>query len=313
MLKVLLFADPGIDDSMAIMYALLHPEIEVVGIVTGYGNVDQEQATDNVAYLLSLAEVEDVPLFSGARYPLSGEIARFYPEIHGEEGLGPIEPPVEVEGELLNFTDIFDLIDEYENELTIIDVGRLTSLAMAFILGGEEMEKVKEIFVMGGAFLIPGNATPLAEANFYGDPIAANLIMERAENLTIIPLNVSQYAIVTDEMIADITKEDYNSFTFLIEPIFDFYSEAYEELVPGLNGAPFHDVLTVVASVNPEMFDFIEKVVSVSTDPETRGQSIADFRPDENEEEPANIRIAMDFVYDDFADSFREVMKIRKE
>ena len=34
------FRDPGIDDSFAIMYGLLHPEIEIVGIVTGYGNVE---------------------------------------------------------------------------------------------------------------------------------------------------------------------------------------------------------------------------------------------------------------------------------
>ncbi|MED3127200.1 nucleoside hydrolase, partial [Bacillus wiedmannii] len=34
MKKVLLFGDPGIDDSLAIIYGLLHPEIEIVGIVT---------------------------------------------------------------------------------------------------------------------------------------------------------------------------------------------------------------------------------------------------------------------------------------
>lgn len=39
MKKVLLFGDPGIDDAVAIIYALLHPEIELVGVVTGYGNV----------------------------------------------------------------------------------------------------------------------------------------------------------------------------------------------------------------------------------------------------------------------------------
>ncbi|MGQ0437033.1 nucleoside hydrolase, partial [Bacillus sp. B-TM1] len=30
MKKVLLFGDPGIDDSLAIIYGLLHPEIELV-------------------------------------------------------------------------------------------------------------------------------------------------------------------------------------------------------------------------------------------------------------------------------------------
>ena len=37
------------------MYGLLHPDIDIVGVVTGYGNVTQEKATSNAAYLLQLA------------------------------------------------------------------------------------------------------------------------------------------------------------------------------------------------------------------------------------------------------------------
>jgi purine nucleosidase len=69
MKKVLLFSDPGIDDSLAIMYALLHPQIELVGIVTGYGNVSQKQATQNAGYLLQLAGREDIPIIEGAKGP----------------------------------------------------------------------------------------------------------------------------------------------------------------------------------------------------------------------------------------------------
>ncbi|TMW70763.1 nucleoside hydrolase [Alteribacter natronophilus] len=314
--KVLLFTDPGIDDSMAIMFALLHPDVELVGVVSGYGNVEQEQATDNVVYLLRLAGRDDIPVFAGAKFPLSGELVSYYPEIHGEEGLGPIEVPVEIEEELLNFTDLFDLIEEHGNDLTIIDVGRLTSLAMAFILGGEEiMNQVNGIFLMGGAFLVPGNVTPLAEANFHGDPIAANLIMERAENVAIVPLNVTEYAIVTDEMINEVTSQEFNAFTPLIEPIYEFYSEAYGRLVPGINGAPFHDVVTITAYTNPANFTFIEKPVSVSVEPETRGQSISDFRPEKAEDFEEEVGqdhwLAMDFNYSEFAREFTETMTTR--
>ncbi|WP_035187196.1 nucleoside hydrolase [Alteribacter aurantiacus] len=308
--KVLLFCDPGIDDSVAIMYALLHPDIDLVGIVTGYGNVDQEQATNNALYLLSLAGREDIPIYSGARFPLSGEVAVFYPEIHGEDGLGPIEPPDQIKGELLNFTDLFDVIERYDGELTIVDVGRLTSLAMAFILGGEVMEKVKQIVIMGGAFLASGNVSSLSEANFYGDPIAANLVMTRGERVTLVPLNVTDYALVTEEMIEEVTEQDFNTFTELIEPIFTYYADAYSRLVPGLEAAaPFHDVVALMVLVEPSMFDFIEKPVTVSIDPATRGQSIADFRPRAQwEGDVPVVRIAMEFTYDRFADSIIKTM-----
>ena len=64
--KVLFFGDPGIDDSFAIMYGLLHPEIEIVGIVTGYGNVEHIHAAHNAAYILQLANRQDIPVISGA-------------------------------------------------------------------------------------------------------------------------------------------------------------------------------------------------------------------------------------------------------
>ncbi|MEC2071023.1 nucleoside hydrolase [Alkalihalophilus marmarensis] len=310
--KVLLFCDPGIDDSVAIMFALLHPDIEVVGIVSSYGNVDKEQATNNAAYLLDLAGRLDVPLIGAAAYPLSGEMAVYYPEIHGEEGLGPITPPDTISGTLENFSRVFSIIDEYEGELVIVDVGRQTSLASAFILGEDVMDKVKAFYVMGGAFLVPGNVTPLAEANFFGDPIAANVVATRAHNLTIVPLNVTNYAILTDEVIDQITDQEYNTFTPLIRPIYDYYAEAYQELVLGIEGAPFHDVVTLVALTNPELFDFVEREVTVVDDPSVRGLSVADFRPLSAEEEASieGAQIAMDFNYDEYINIFIQVMKM---
>jgi purine nucleosidase len=40
------------------------------------------------------------------------------------------------------------------------------------------MKKVK-VFYHGRAFFVPGNGTALAEANFYGDPIATHLVLEK--------------------------------------------------------------------------------------------------------------------------------------
>ncbi|MDE5415701.1 nucleoside hydrolase [Alkalihalobacterium chitinilyticum] len=309
MKKILLFCDPGIDDSLAIMYALLHPNLEVVGIVSSYGNVPQEKATNNAAYLLKLAGREDIPLIGGAKGPLSGEITVYYPEIHGPEGLGPIRPPETIVGELLNYDRVFDIIEKYKGELTIVDVGRNTSLAIAFILGEEHMKKVKEYFIMGGAFLVPGNVTPVAEANFHGDPIAANLVLSKAKNVTIVPLNVTNEAIVTSEVVDYITQVPFNPFTSLIQPIFEFYADAYLELVPGMNGAPMHDVLTLSALTKPEVLQYIERPVTVQILEDTRGQSVTDFRPGW-EPEPTDLlhHVALELDYQLFIHDFVDVM-----
>lgn len=309
MYKVLLFSDPGIDDSLAIMYALLHPQIELVGVVTGYGNVTKEQGTQNAAYLFDLAGVRDIPIIGGAQGPLSGELVPFYPEIHGPEGLGPIQPPEEYKVNLLNFDEIYKIIEQYENEIIIASVGRLTDLAIAFILGGNYMSKVKAFYTMGGAFLVPGNVTSMAEANFHGDPIAADLVVEKARNLTILPLNITNKAIMTPEMVDYIVASNQTPFKSLIKPIFDYYYEAYKKNVPGIPGTPLHDVVTFSAIVNPSFFTFYKRRVRVVTSGEVRGQSIADFRP-KPDPEPIETqdRIAMEMDYKSFITDFLSIM-----
>ncbi len=142
--KVLFFGDPGIDDSFAIMYGLLHPEIEIVGIVTGYGNVEHIHAAHNAAYILQLANRQDIPVISGATKPLTEEISTYYPEIHGLEGLGPIHVPESVLSiPIYNFGSIAAILVKYGKDLTIVDVGRSTSLAIAFNLWNDLILKCK--------------------------------------------------------------------------------------------------------------------------------------------------------------------------
>ena len=312
LVKVLFFGDPGIDDTLAIMYGLLHPQIEIVGIVTGYGNVQQKQATENAAYILSLANKRDIPLISGAKGPLSGEFTPYYPEIHGPDGLGPIKPPKTIESELLNFDEVFTIIRHYGNDLVIVDVGRSTSLANAFILGGDVMNQVKAYYIMGGAFLVPGNVTPVAEANFNGDPTATNLVVEKAKNMHILPLNVTNQAIITPQIIEFITKSTNNPFIPLIKPIFNYYFQAYQKNVPGIQGAPFHDVLTMSALVNPTMFRYVQRRVRIEISGETRGQSIADFRP-KPEQQPIDTldMIALHLDYRQFIEDFVRIITRR--
>ncbi|WP_223700541.1 nucleoside hydrolase [Sutcliffiella deserti] len=309
--KILLFCDPGIDDSLAIIYALLNPSIQLVGIVTSYGNVNQEQATQNVAYLLDLANRNNIVLIGGAKGPLSGEYTPFYPEIHGEEGLGPIRPPEKIQGELLNFDTVFKIIEQYGDDLLIVDVGRMTSLAIAFNLAGADiLNTVKGFYLMGGAFLVPGNVTPGAEANFYGDPMAAKIVTASVDNGVVYPLNVTNKAIIPPNVIDKIIATNNNPFQPLMKAIFDYYFEAYKKLVPGIQGSPLHDVLTLFAITTPQAFKYVERKIFIGeTDDALRGVSIADFRPKPQEEPAENqVAIALELDYQLFLDDFIKVM-----
>lgn len=279
--NVLLFADPGVDDSFAIMYALLNPGLNIVGIVSGYGNTPKEQSVKNTAYLLSLAGREDIPIIAGAAGPLSGEPVQFYPEIHGPEGLGPIKPPDTLQDvKVHDFNKILEIVNEYKGNLIIVNVGRLTELALMFILYGDNaLKDVIAFYIMGGAFLVPGNITAEAEANFYSDPIAARIVMEKAHNVFLYPLNITNKALITPEVIDFLDENSPTPFRPLIKPSFDYYFKAYQKNIPGIKGAPLHDVIPLMAITNPEIVKYIPKRVKVEEFGNAKGKSIADFRP----------------------------------
>lgn len=307
--KVLLFGDIGIDDTVALIYAGLNQEIEIVGLVADYGNVSREDAVSNIYYVMKLFDFpKGIPVILGAEVPLTGEQPTYYPEIYGERGLGPIIPNEDPEIKIENFWEIIKIIEKYKDELIIVNIGRLTSLATLFILYHKLMKNVKEIYMMGGAFWVPGNVTTVAEANFHGDPFAVNIVLTYATNVTIIPLNATQKAIVTPGMV------DYiDSFgkTKILKPLMQYYTRFYQERDPSLLGSPVHDALTLMATIYPNMFIYESYPVTVVDKLEgpARGQSIAETRPYENlNDGKKRHRIAFDIHYDMFFHNFMSIM-----
>ncbi|WP_404468083.1 nucleoside hydrolase [Sutcliffiella horikoshii] len=313
--KVLLFADFGIDDIMAIIYAYYEKNVEIVGVVAEYGNVNKRTAIRNAKYIQRNTGRYDIPLIGGAERSMIGDPPIYYPEVHGPEGFGGYVLPEDFQENnnvFENFHQIYDIIEKYEGELSIVCVGRLTSLATSFILYPETVAKVREFFVMGGTFNFPGNVTPVAEANIYGDPYAANIVINYAKNLTIFPLNVTQKAILTADMVNEIDKinqEKNNQLGTIIKPMMDYYWQFYKSQIPNIPGAPLHDVVTLWGVFNEKEIQYEIKPVRVvtSTGP-AFGQTIGDFRDFVQLAEYPVHRIAMEFNYPSFIKRVMEVL-----
>ena len=65
------FCDPGIDDTMALLLAFFIDEIEIVGIVTDYGNVSK-MAVENAHFLTNEVKDRNIKIFGGSERPLTG-------------------------------------------------------------------------------------------------------------------------------------------------------------------------------------------------------------------------------------------------
>ena len=81
--RIIIDTDPGVDDTMAIYFALRSPQIDVVGLTTVFGNVDVDLATVNALRILEIAERTDVPVVKGAHNPLTRPYSGPVPFVHG--------------------------------------------------------------------------------------------------------------------------------------------------------------------------------------------------------------------------------------
>ena len=91
--KIIIDTDPGVDDAMAIFFALCSPELELVGLTTIFGNVHRELATKNALRLLEIAGRGDIPVAGGAADALTGAFEGPVPAVHGADGQGDINLP----------------------------------------------------------------------------------------------------------------------------------------------------------------------------------------------------------------------------
>jgi len=91
--KIIIDTDPGIDDAMAILFALAAPELDVVGVTTIFGNVETPIATRNALHLLQFAGRTEIPVAHGAERPLSLPYRGPATFVHGADGLGDIQQP----------------------------------------------------------------------------------------------------------------------------------------------------------------------------------------------------------------------------
>jgi purine nucleosidase len=210
--KIWIDADPGVDDTFALAMLFEAPDkIEVIGVSTVFGNVDVNQTTRNVKILLEAANKAHLPIARGAFEPLVISLDTS-PYVHGNNGMGdmPLPTPAMLESPFRAPQAIIKAIQDHPNEITLLLIGPLTNAAMALKLEPSIVELVKEVVIMGGAVRCPGNITPVAEANFYHDPHAAQIVMQAQWPIYLAPLDVCHYGLIPHTLLEKICNATYS-------------------------------------------------------------------------------------------------------
>jgi purine nucleosidase len=197
---VIIDCDPGTDDAIALWLALASPELDVRLVTVAGGNVGLGITTANARAVVGLTG-RAVPVVGGAGRALLADF-REEPAVHGFDGLGGVVLP---EGPPLAPGIAADAIRDVlraaaPGSVTVIGLGPVTNLALAFATEPALADRVAEIVLMSGAFS-EGNITPAAEFNAWNDPEALEMLLRLRRPLAIAPLDLTAQALVTPEVV----------------------------------------------------------------------------------------------------------------
>ncbi len=291
--------DTGIDDALALVYLMASPEIELAGIGTVSGNIDAKQAAVNTLDLLAMGGKTEVPVAVGAMDPLTHSFSGGVPHIHGHNGVGDVElPHTDRKPETESAADMLvRLAHEHPGELDVIAIGPLTNLAIALKQDPSIAELVHEVYIMGGAALVPGNLSAVGEANIWNDPEAAQAVVEAPWQVVLVPLDVTLENAFEEsdrEALAASDSALNRALADILNLYFDFYVGEY-----GRRMCALHDPLAAAIAVGQITATRAPNVPVVVDDTQGpgRGQTICDLRGQRtgtHDVEGAHVRVVLD-------------------
>lgn len=274
--RIIIDCDPGSDDALAIILALSAGlNVEAVCSVTGNGQIDT--TTRNACNILSLCGRSDVPVYRGSAVALDQQVPDTV-EAFGDDGLGGYADTIESDKHEESTPAVDFLVDyvlAHPGEVTLFAIGPCSNIAIAIRRSTEFASALNRLIIMGGA-KSTGNMSPVAEYNFWADPIAAHEVLQAGiSDVTMIGLDV------TNRIALDCEHREIIRMmgTPLAQFVYNITREGLEDNWRTRRKAvsPLHDVLTVAYRLDSNVIQTCPAFIDVVTDGIARGQSVVDI------------------------------------
>ena len=266
-LPLIIDCDPGIDDAVMLIMALISPAVDLQAITTVAGNVPLRLTSRNARIICERMGRRDVPVYAGCprpmlRKPVTAE------DFHGEAGMAGIEifePATPLAAGHAVPELIARLTAAPPASVTLIVSGPMTNLAAALVLAPACARGIGQLIIMGGGNVIGGNITPYAEFNIFADPHAAAIVFEAGIPTTVLSLDVTHTVRAEPERIARLRALP-GPYPQLMADLLTAGNVLEARWKNGLM-APMHDPSTVAFLLAPQIFETKPCRVSIVTRP----------------------------------------------
>ena len=244
---VIIDADPGIDDALAIAMAVYSNNLNVKLLTSVCGNVTIDKITKNMLDLLQALEKRDIPVAIGAEKPLARKKDNSI-QVHGKSGLGDWKfPKCELKAVKENAVEkMYEILSNSSNKITIIALGPLTNIAELLIKHPDIKTKIACVLFSGGLMLDNQNSRYFG-FNIMQDPESADIVWKSGVNIVVCPSDHGHYGYLTKEEIVKTRK--LNKTGYMFSEIFRKYKDTHVKV-----GIAIHDLCAVVMVSNPEIF-----------------------------------------------------------
>ena len=225
--RIIFDTDSAVFNDAAAALAMLLPhqdQINILGITVVAGNHTVAQGTEHMLHLLEVTGATHLPLYLGAEAPLlntprlaAKQEAEFGPiTFKGAFDAKPdLCPPhgghfATVRPQTTGAVQfIINTLEHYPNEVTIVALGPMTNLAMAFLARPDLASTVKQLVFMGGNVRVPGNTTRSAEFNIWFDPEAAAAVLRSTiPHVVMFGLDITNQAPIKQDLFNRIVTAD---------------------------------------------------------------------------------------------------------
>ena len=248
-LPVIIDADPGIDDAIALMMAIKSNKLDIKMLGASAGNIGIKDSSENCLSLLDMYDAPKTIVCAGSKTPFMrasfGKTA-----YHGKGGMGgyELEESARPLAEEKSYDMMHKILEDSPEKINIVTLAPLTNIALLLKKYPKIAEKIEKIVIMGGSIEEDGIKAPYPEFNIASDPEACEFVLNSSVPKVIIPMELGHNAYLSWQDVF------YTKRTNLTGEILEIIYRGYKDRHVK-NGIATHDATALSYLLCPEIYE----------------------------------------------------------